>query len=395
MKFFDATKLSLQNLARAKFRSFLTILGVMIGISAIVSFVSLGIGLQKITTEQITSFSALTTLTVSQTPATTSMEAGPAIDDQFIQKVKNINGVKSATESINLPTSIEVGGTSAGAIVYGIKPANANLEISGLSLGKTLQKANEAVISSALANSFSPNHEDILQKEITVNITKNSEGLDYGSNKLKYIIVGIDDNLTTSMVYVPIEKLYQTGGFKNYSTLKVQVINGKSIDSVKNNIKGLGYQVTTIEDLIDQIDKIFLIVQIILGIIGGIGLLVSSLGIINTMTISFLERTREIGIMKAIGATRRDIKKLFLFESIIIGFLGGVGGVGVSIIFSTIINTTINFIIKNSGQRIDLFITPINFSIIMVGVAILISVMAGIYPTWRVQKLSPIDAIRQ
>jgi putative ABC transport system permease protein len=157
----------------------------------------------------------------------------------------------------------------------------------------------------------------------------------------------------------------------------------------------MGYQVTTIKDLIDQIDKIFLLAEVILGLIGGIGLLVSSLGIINTMTISLLERTREIGIMKAIGASGRDIKRLFLFESALIGFLGGVVGVGIAAGFGYLFNYVLNFIIRGSGQHLTVFITPPKFALIMVGVAIFIAMFAGVYPTSRAQKLKPIDALRQ
>ena len=395
MKFFDGLSLALQNLNRTKFRSFLTILGVVIGISAIVSFVSLGLGLQKITSDQIAGVSALTTLTVSPTPATSTMEAGPKIDQALIDKIKQIKNVEKCSESVNLPTSAESGGTSAGALVYGINTENAEIEVSGITLGKNLSAENEAVISSALANSFSTNHDTLLGKEISVKIIKSTDGQDFQSDILKYNIVGIDNNDTTALVYVPIDKIYKAGGFDGYSALKVKVKSRSDIMPVKNEIKNSGYQITTIQDLIEQIDKIFLIVEIILGVVGGIGLLVSSLGIINTMTISFLERTREIGIMKAIGATGGDIKRLFFLESAIIGFLGGIGGVATAYLFGYTVNFVINYLIKDSGQQLYLFITPFNFSAIMVLAAVLISVMAGIYPTWRAQRLSPIEAIRQ
>jgi len=323
------------------------------------------------------------------------MEAGPKIDQALISKIEKIKNVERCSESVSMPTSVENDGTSAGALVYGINTKNADIEVSAIALGQNIGTENEAVISSALANSFSTDHSALLQKEISVKIIKNTDGQDFQSDTLKFNIVGIDNNETTSMAYIPIDKIYKTGGFDGYSALKVKVKSRNDIDPVRDEIKNFGYQITTIEDLIEQIDKIFLIVEIILGVVGGIGLLVSSLGIINTMTISFLERTREIGIMKAIGATGSDIRKLFVFESAVIGFLGGIGGVIVAYVFGETVNAIINYLIRGSGQKLYLFITPCNFSLAMIGVAVFISVMAGVYPTWRAQRLSPIEAIRQ
>lgn len=396
MRSSDVIKLSLQNLWRTRFRSFLTVLGVMIGISAILLFVSLGVGLQKITTEQITTISALTTLTVTQTPASTSMEEGPKLTNDTISKFKEINAVKEASPSISLPTTVKNGESSAGAIVTGILIENAPIETSGIVYGTTIKTEGEAVISSVLATAFCSNKEKLLGQKISINIMENiDDGLDFKTKESEAIIVGIDNNETSNSVITSLNIINPTREFDKYTSVKVKAASRKDIEPVKNEIKNLGYQVTTINDLMEQIDKIFLLAQIILGLVGGIGLMVSSLGIINTMTISFLERTREIGIMKAIGAANKDIRKLFLLESALIGFIGGAAGVIIAYLIGYAVNGTLNYIIKNSGQRLDLFITPLAFAIAMLILAMIISVFAGLYPTHRAQKLQPIDAIRQ
>lgn len=391
----DALKLAVKNLIRTKFRSFLTILGVVIGICAIVLFVSLGVGLQKTTSDQISGMGSLTTVTVTQTPQTASMQEGPKLTDDSINKFKNIKGVDKASGSVSLPSNVVSLGTNAGAMVYGINLSDYDLEISGLSIGKKMQGDNDAIISFALASAFASDHESVIGKELTVKIVQNEDGLDYQMKELPFTIVGIDNNDTSNIVYVSKNKLSTTLKFDQYSSVKVKVVARKDINPVKTEIKGSGYQVTTINDLIDQIDKIFLLAEIILGLIGGIGLLVSSLGIINTMTISFLERTREIGIMKAVGASNKDIKKLFYFESALIGLIGGLAGVGLAVLTGWLVNLIVNYLVRGSGQHLDIFITPVKFASIMVVVATLISIFAGIYPTRRAQKLLPIDAIRQ
>lgn len=396
MRFFDGLKLAFKNLWRVRFRTFLTVLGVIIGISAIVLFVSLGLGLQKITSDQIASVSALTSINISQKPATSSMEEGPALDDKTVERISALNGVEKASVSVNLPSNVVMTGTNAGAIVFGINPDDQDLEISGLQKGNLVAKGqSEAVISSALANAFNADPDNVIGQSIIIKVVKNVEGLDYKTSELSLKVTGIDNNDTTNIVYAPLDQIYKAGQFDKYSSIKVKVKSRKDIDDVKSEINKMGYQTSTIKDLIDQIDKVFLIAEIILGFIGGIGLLVSSLGIINTMTIALLERTHEIGIMKAIGASDKDIRKIFFLESALIGFFGGISGIALAMLTGFIFNSIINLLIKNSGQQLNLFITPILFSGIMVAFSILISVFAGIYPAYRAKKLIPIDALRQ
>lgn len=396
MKLADAIKLAFKNLLRTKFRSILTISGVVIGISAIVLFVSLGSGLQKITSDQIASIDVLTTLTVNQKPETAAMEAGPPLTDKAIEMFKTIKGVDKVSPSVSLTGNISVAGTSTGAIIYGIEPENIAVEITGLKTGESItDPEKDVVISTALANALDENIDNLIGKEITITMVKNIDGLETKVSDLKLVIAGIDSNETANIVYAPFKKIYEAGQFEKYSGVKVKVKSRKDIDGAKKFIEDEGFSVTTIKDLIDQIDKIFLILQIILIFVGGIGLLVASLGIVNTMTISLLERTHEIGIMKAIGASNKDVRCLFFWESALIGLIGGVSGVGIAVFFGFCFNTLVNHLIKNSNQHLELFITPVKFSLIIILFSMFISIVSGLYPARRAQKLLPIDALRQ
>ena len=395
MRFLDCLTLALQNLWRVRFRTFLTILGVVIGISAIVLFVSLGLGLQAITTNQIAGINALTTLTVSQTPATTSMEAGPALNDKSTEEIKKINGVSRVSESVNLPVSALVGQTNSGAIAYGIRPENSDIETNALALGKNISGDNEAIISQALATASSDDPQSLIGQDLTITIIKNVEGLDLNTQNLKLKIVGIENDDSANIIYTSLSDLYKAGGFQNYTSMKVKVTDRNNVDSVQTEIEKLGFQIATIKSLIDQINKIFFLAELILGFVGGIGLIVSSLGIVNTMTISLLERTHEIGIMKAIGASDKDIRKIFFTESALIGVFGGFLGVGLALLVGYLFNLAINFFTKGSGQHLELFVTPWQFAAIMIGFSILISLFSGLYPAYRAKHIVPIDALRQ
>ena len=396
MKLMDAIKLAFKNLLRTRFRSFLTILGVIIGISAIVLFMSLGVGLQKITSDQIASIDALTTLTVNQKPETAAMEAGQPLTLDTINTFKSLSGVDKVSPSVSITGNASVGGTSTGAIIFGVKPENSSMEISNLKSGELFQNSGqETIISTSLANALDANPDSLVGKDLTVQIIQSTDGVDTNAGQFELKIIGIDTNETANIAYVPFDKVWEVGKFDKLSGVKVKVKSRQDIENVRKSIENKGFAVTTIKDLIDQIDKIFFVVEAILVFVGGIGLLVASLGIINTMTISLLERTHEIGIMKAIGATNRDIRKLFFWESALIGILGGILGVVIALLFDAGFNFVINLLIKSKGQHLDFFVVPINFSFIIIIFAVLISIFSGLYPTIRAQKLSPIDALRQ
>lgn len=395
MHFIDSIKLALQNLSRTKFRTFLTILGVIIGISAIVLFAALGLGLQQITSNQIASIDSLTTLTITQTPETASMGAGPALTEKKVEEFRKINGVSKVSESVSLPLTVQYTNTSSGAIVYGIKFENSSLEVSDLKYGRLFNNDDEVIISKALANSFDANNERLIGETIILKIVEDQGGIEYALQNLELKIVGIDNNSTTNLVYGSFDKIYAAGRFDKLSAVKIKVESRNYVDSVKTSIERKGYTVTTIKDLIDQIDKIFLLFQAVLVLIGSIGLLVSSLGIINTMTISLLERTHEIGIMKAIGASSRDIKRLYFMESGLIGFFGGGLGIAAAVLLSNFFNYVFSLFASKSGQHLTLFIVPVNFSILVLVFSILVSLFSGVYPARRAQKLSPMDALRQ
>lgn len=397
MKNIDAIKLAIQSLGRIKFRSFLTIISVSIGISAVVLFVSLGLGLQKITTEQIANTSALTTITVGQRPETASQRSGPPITDESLEDFRKIKNVKRVSATANVPANVYYGNTSTGAMIYSVNPKDQDLEVGPLKSGTIIQPGQkETIITSVMASTISVVPEDVIGKELRVKFFDTDDEREFKSTEIIYTIVGIENNDTASIAYVPQDYFYFKNNLVVYNSARVSTNTRQNIEAAKKDIENLQYQAATIKDLIDQIDKIFLLVKIVLGLIGSIGFLVAFLGIINTLMISFLERTHEIGIMKAIGAKNSDIKKMFWYESGIIGFAGGLLGVAYAYLFGWVFNSVLNYFVeKNGSARMDVFVTPLLFCIVMILFSVVIAIIAGMYPTKRAQKLSPIDAIRQ
>lgn len=181
-----------------------------------------------------------------------------------------------------------------------------------------------------------------------------------------------------------------------YGSIIAKVDQESEVASVAERIAQLGYGVTTAQNMIDQMNKIFTALSAVLGVVGGISLFVAAIGIINTMVMATFERTREIGVMRACGATRATIRQLFTYEAGFLGFLGGIFGMILSFAFAQIARLVIQY-----GQ-LDVGNIPLdnvgNFPwwlvLSVIAFTTLIGLVSGVYPAIRASRLNPVDALR-
>lgn len=231
---------------------------------------------------------------------------------------------------------------------------------------------------------------------------------------------GLRGMLTNADVYVPLQKAWAwqlehrgplsrvalalarqggnlgAGQTEGYDFAVVRVSDPVDLTQVRAKITELGFGSFSIVDEIDQIRTVFLIIDSVLGLLGGISLLVASFGIANTMIMSILERTREIGIMKAIGAEDREIKLIFFVEAAVIGVTGGVVGVLVAWGIDELANRlAYRFILKPQGAAfVDFFSLPIYLTLGAILFALLVSITAALYPASRAARIDPVRALR-
>jgi hypothetical protein len=186
------------------------------------------------------------------------------------------------------------------------------------------------------------------------------------------------------------------GQTEGYDSAVVRVTDPVKLTEVRQKINDVGYGSFSIVDELDQIRTVFLIIDSVLGLLGGISLLVASFGIANTMIMSILERTREIGIMKAIGAEDREIKLIFFVEAAVIGVTGGVVGVLLAWGIDTLANRlAYRFILKPQGASfIDFFDLPPYLWIGAILFALIVSITAALYPASRAARIDPVRALR-
>ncbi len=190
----------------------------------------------------------------------------------------------------------------------------------------------------------------------------------------------------------PMLQLFRPPGYQGAT---VHLHSARDVESVEKTINTLGFRTISIASAISQLKRVFVIVDMLLAFVGSIGMAVAFLGITNTMVMAVLERTREIGVMKAVGAEDQDIRWLFLSESAVIGAMGGVIG----LIFAWILGRVVNFganiyIVRQGLQKENLFLIPLWLIAAAMGFSIFVSICAGLYPADRAARIDPTRALR-
>lgn len=397
MRFFDLLKLSLRMFKARTMRTLLTILGMSVGIAAIIFLVSFGYGLQRTLLQKITTSDALVSLDV-----TAGKEGGPEkLDSGTIDDLRLIPDVTDVIPVLELSGQGRFDGITLD--INTVSSDASLLKTEGLKIvhGHLLDKTDTQaiVITTAVAQVFGTTAEEMLghtadltlfrQEDTQRDKTKETS---YSPGK-PYTIVGIVQG-EENTVYLPIASL---GGFQidSYTKLKVKCQSTGIMNQVRSEVENRGFIASSISETIDQANKVFRAVQIVLMVFGTIALIVSAIGMFNTMTIALLERTEEIGIMKAIGASRVSISLMFIMESTLMGFLGAMGGILLGILGGSVLNVLINVVATRfGGEAVDLFYSPLWFVMTVIGFGAFVGFLTGLFPARKASSIDTLDALR-
>jgi len=214
------------------------------------------------------------------------------------------------------------------------------------------------------------------------------------STLISYEIIGVTPDDRSPVIYVPLIDL-RTMGIDNFSQVKVTVDSDSKLSKVRDSIENYGYNTSSVSDTVSQINSLFASARVMLGMLGLIALLVASLGMFNTLTISLLERTHEVGLMKAMGMRSSEVKDLFLAESMILGSSGGFLGLLAGYLFAKFIELLVSgYAIFKGVGFVSIVSIPILFAFVIILLSFIVGWLTGIYPAKRSTKISALNALR-
>jgi putative ABC transport system permease protein len=414
MRFFEALAISIRSLFSNKLRSVLTMLGIIIGVGAVIAIMAGGRGMENAVTSTLEGLGT-DVLYVQPTnpdaPGAAGLSPAYAVasltldDAEAIARIPGVLGVAPTNENF---VEISYGSESLNSVVEGTTPVFQDTSRYEVARGQFITERNVAsrdnvvVLGSKTAESLFSNEDPVGQrvkikdKRFTVvGVMEPKGGGFFGISFDEVLVVPI----TTYQTRLFTQRT--PSGDDAVQSIGVLVDGPEYMDSVRADIEttlikrhriGEGddndFAIVSMEQMIGVFSQITGVVSIFLAAIASIGLLVASIGIMNIMLVSVTERTREIGIRKAVGAKRRDILLQFLIEAAALSLVGGAAG----IVFGWLLSLAISFIATASGFPLEAMLSP-SHVIIAVGVSLVIGLVSGIYPAMRAARLNPIDAL--
>jgi len=397
----NAIKLALSNMREKFSRNLLVSLGASIGIMSVIIMFALGKGVENYIVEKINGNIATNIVEISK-PEKNEDDAtniGPPKPMDIVLSVpftdEDIEILGTIDNVIEVEKGFGVMGMGNTFTYEGkehdfnyLETTSKSMLLSGFSAGG-FPEENEIVIDQYMADAMTTDYEALLGKEVSFKFL-----LDETMIKESFVISGVyvqNTDLTVAFIgYETLEKTVKEYDY-NIEPNSVYLIaeNDTFTEQIKKDAIGLGYQGSLFDQMLDMMLEILDVMTYILAAIAGISLFVSAIMILVVLYISVVERTKEIGILKAIGARKKDIQRIFVSESFLIGFFGGIFGIVGAVVFGIIINT-----LTDKLFSVRMMTVTIEFALLGLFVSIVISVIAGLSPAAKAAKLDPIESLR-
>jgi putative ABC transport system permease protein len=419
MSVLESIRVALQGLAANKLRSSLTMLGIVIGVGAVIALLALGQGTQAAVTEEIQGIGSNLIFIMPGSeeghgPGATRSVADTLTlaDAEAIAALDIVPGVLAVAPEFNNSADVVYGSESVNATITGTTPDYPLVRSSSLEMGEFFTEqhsttmARVAVLGHQTAEDLFGGS-DPLGRTIKINPLTGS-----GQSSVHFRVIGVMEEKgggmagnADSTVFIPIStaqrKLFggraTSGTSWKVSSINVSLVSEETMDAATDEITLLlrqqhkiqpgeddDFSVMSQEDILSMAEQITSILTIFLGAIAAISLLVGGIGIMNIMLVSVTERTREIGIRKAVGAKRRDILRQFLIEAVVLSVIGGLLGI--------LLGAGIAILVEQSGLMTT--VVSADAVLLATGFSVAVGLFFGIYPSMRAARLPPIEALR-
>ena len=415
MSIFDAINFAFRSIIATPLRSGLTALGVIVGVTSVIVLVSLGQGIKKQVEDEITALGTnLLFITASSEDSTTGVQGGRnsglslTLSDAEKLISSNISGVRNIAPQIDFPAQLIAGNYNVEATVFGTTPEYIDVISTETLSGEFITqkdvdtKALRMVLGSEIAKTLFPDQEPI-GKIIRLSL--------FNRFDFRFLVTGVmkpkggndDDDFS---VFIPVSTMQNRIGFLRNPTGDVNVfriivrsedgvekelVSNKISENLKliHDVDKPDFEITSMDQLLEASNQVTGALTLFLGSIAGISLLVGAICVGNIMLVSVTERTREIGTLRSIGATKFDIRLQFVTEALTICLLGGILG----IIIGIIICLNLSDISFGDAENLSAVVTPTSVIVAFV-VSFFVGLISGAYPAYRASELDPIEALR-
>ncbi len=449
MRFADLFRLALENLRRNRGRSVMTLIGVVIGVAALAALLAYGAGIRHNARSEFNALALYNTLRVTSgpslfgalgevsapSPPEAPRENRPAVPltDSLLRAFEQIDGVLAAYPEVVFPVRIKANDRRVPAQAEAIPMAFAGLPAYRPVVGAFFTASADSAVLLAPSMARRLGFDDpaqIVGREVVIEtmsfhleaLLRAGPALATGLTTLPLThhhnpmrVAGLlpEEEQAVSgffRVILPLEGarrlrkitffstldlMLRDGDTQGYVAARVQLTDLDAYERVRTTIEQQGLFVTSFREQFARLDRLFLIMDLALGVIGFIALLVATIGIANTMTMNVMERYREIGVMKAVGGDEGDLQRLFLVESATLGLAGGLGGLLFGGIVTTLVQAAVDYYLHRLGvPAVDLFHLSAAMGLAILAVALLVSLVAGLAPARRAARIEPIDALR-
>jgi len=449
MKPRDLTDLALRNLREAILRNALTTLGVAVGVASLVAMLSLGVGLQQLAAKRLSQSGLFDTVFVTPKNNFGGMgrprrEATPekplrVLDDDARRELEKLPNVLEVFPQVRFFTEIRFHNKPFATVVAGMPDSSKNSGSFDGMQGNFFSSltANEAILQIEFAKDLSDNPPALIGQDLVLRYAERQALPSANSNspagspsdapggfsvvprELRLKIVGIVETEPAAgfggpgnaRLFMPLATAStlraaqvndlrdivrdSSAGKITYASLSVRVKSPSQVEALETSIKSMGFGAFSLLDASKSLRTFFSVFDLLLGIFGSLALAVATLGIVNTLVMAILERRREIGVLKALGAADSDVQQLFFVEAGVMGLFGGFLGVffGWSLGRALSIGTNI-YLKRQNLNPVEISSVPWWLVLVAIGFAVLVSLVAGLYPASRAAKLNPVDALR-
>lgn len=415
----DIISLSYRNIMYKKSRTLITMGAVGIGIGFVILLTSIGYGLHNLIVSRISSVEDMRQIEVTA-PASSNL----VMTDASIDKIAQIAQVQTVLPLISIASQVNYEDSLSDVVAYGVSPdysRNSSIHLkSGRFFESTADLGDyipEVVLNEEFINMISVSPEEVMGKNIKITYiplgnahegtskntaelsidTEDTDQSDTGTGVPRvHTVVGIVTDENPPIIYVPAKNVRQIG-IDSYSQAIAILENSEKNTSteVRQTIEAMGYETRSTFDTISQIDQVFHYVNSGLFTVGLVALSIAVLGMINTLTVSLLERTHEVGLMKAIGMLSEEIRFLFISEAMLMSILGGLFGIIVGFIEGKALSMLLSAVSISRGEgALDVTTMPWYLLVIVILVSAFIGFVTGLYPSKRAVKMSALDALR-